>query len=59
MNIVTKASKSRVINSRADELTADELGHVWGGKPSAASQDQPVRFLEIRMKEILISGVSA
>lgn len=58
MNIVTKESKSRFISSRADELTAGELDHVWGGKPSAASQDQPVRFLEFKMKEVLISGVS-
>jgi hypothetical protein len=59
MNIVTKGTETRSVSSQADELTADELEHVWGGKPSAAPQDQQVRFLEFKMKEVLISGISA
>jgi hypothetical protein len=32
------SSQVRGLTEQADELTADELDHVWGGKPSAAPQ---------------------
>jgi bacteriocin-like protein len=35
------------------ELTENELANVTGGKPSA----QPVKYMEFKLKEVLISGV--
>jgi hypothetical protein len=55
MNIVTKESESRVISSQADELTADELEHVWGGKPGATPQ---VPYLTVKMQDAQISSYS-
>ena len=48
----------RGLTSRADELTADELEHVWGGKPSAASQSPPLPYLTVKMQEAQISSYS-
>ena len=58
MNIVTKESKSRFISSQADELTANELEQVWGGKPKAASQSPPLPYLTIKMQDAQISSYS-
>ena len=35
------------------ELTEDELNHVSGGKG-----DAPVKYMEYKLKEVLISGVA-
>jgi bacteriocin-like protein len=35
------------------ELTEDELNHVSGGKGNA-----PVKYMEYKLKEVLISGVT-
>ena len=35
------------------ELTENELTNVTGGKPRA----QPVKYMEFKLKEVLISGV--
>ena len=35
------------------ELTKDELNHVSGGKG-----DAPVKYMEYKLKEVLISGVT-
>ena len=35
------------------ELTEDELDHVSGGKGNA-----PVKYMEYKLKEVLISGVT-
>ena len=35
------------------ELTEDELNHVSGGKG-----DAPVKYMEYKLKEVLISGVT-
>jgi hypothetical protein len=56
MNIMTKESKSRFISGQADELTANELEHVWGGKPKAAPQSPPLPYLKITMTDAMISG---
>jgi hypothetical protein len=44
--------------NQADELTADDLEQVWGGKPSAAPQKQPEKYLEYRLDTVMISGYS-
>jgi hypothetical protein len=56
MNIVTKGSEARFISGQADELAADELEHVWGGKPKAAPQSPPLPYLKITMTDAMISG---
>jgi hypothetical protein len=58
MNTVTKESGSRFINSQADELTAVELEHVWGGKPKAAPQSPPLPYLTVTMQDAVISSYS-
>ena len=39
--------------NQANELTEDELNHVSGGKGEA-----PVKYMEYKLKELLISGVT-
>jgi bacteriocin-like protein len=39
--------------SKTRELTKDELDHVSGGKGEA-----PVKYMEYKLKEVLISGVT-
>jgi bacteriocin-like protein len=49
-------SKNTAINNAATgerELTEDELNHVSGGKGEA-----PVKYMEYKLKELLISGVT-
>jgi hypothetical protein len=58
MSIVTKESKSRFISSQADELTASDLEHVWGGKPSAAPQSPPQPYLTVKLQDAMISSYS-
>jgi hypothetical protein len=58
MNIVTTGSESRSISSQADELTAVELEHVWGGKPKAAPQSSPQPYLTVKLQDAMISGYS-
>jgi hypothetical protein len=53
---VTKGSEARFISGQADELAADELEHVWGGKPKAAPQSPPLPYLKITMTDAMISG---
>jgi hypothetical protein len=52
------SSQVRGLTEQADELTADELDHVWGGKPSAAPQSPPVPYLTVKMQEAQISSYS-
>jgi hypothetical protein len=58
MNIVTKGSEAHFISGQADELAADELEHVWGGKPKAAPQSPPLPYLTIKMQDAQISSYS-
>jgi bacteriocin-like protein len=39
--------------NQANELTEDELNHVSGGKGAA-----PVKYMEYKLKDVLISGVT-
>jgi hypothetical protein len=38
------------------ELTEDDLALVSGGNPKGGSHSQPIEFLKITMKEVIISA---
>lgn len=54
---MANARELRLAN-RADELTADDLEQVWGGKPSAAPQKQPEKYLTYELNTVMVSGYS-
>ena len=47
------ASSPNLTVGTGPELTDDELNHVSGGKGEA-----PVKYMEYKLKEVLISGVT-
>ena len=47
------AANDRELTNQSSELTEAELDHVSGGKGNA-----PVKYMEYKLKEVLISGVT-
>jgi bacteriocin-like protein len=47
------APNDRELTNQSSELTEAELDHVSGGKGNA-----PVKYMEYKLKEVLISGVT-
>jgi hypothetical protein len=54
--IGTGATSKEVRETTDRELTADELEHVSGGKPSAAPKDPPVKYVSYEFSAPTISG---
>jgi bacteriocin-like protein len=52
--IMTTSNHVHELANQANELTEDELNHVSGGKGG----DAPVKYMEYKLKEVLISGVT-
>ena len=50
---MTTNNIDRELGQSEPELTEDELNHVSGGKG-----DAPVKYMEYKLKELLISGVT-
>ena len=48
---MTTSNHVHELANQANELTEDELNHVSGGKG-----DAPVKYMEYKLKEVLISG---
>ena len=51
---MTTSNHVHELANQANELTEDELNHVSGGKGG----DAPVKYMEYKLKEVLISGVT-
>ena len=51
---MTTSNHVHELANQASELTVDELNHVSGGKGG----DAPVKYMEYKLKEVLISGVT-
>jgi bacteriocin-like protein len=51
--IMTTSNHVHELANQANELAEDELNHVSGGKG-----DAPVKYMEYKLKEVLISGVT-
>jgi bacteriocin-like protein len=49
-------SKTETVSST--ELTDEQLNEVTGGGKNTSS-DQPVKYMEFKLKEVLISGVQS
>jgi bacteriocin-like protein len=46
----------RELTNQANELTEDDLALVSGGNPKGGIHSQPLAFLKITMKEVLVSS---
>ena len=58
MTMATASNQVRELTNQANELTADELEHVSGGKPGASKAvDRPVEYLVFTMKDVIVSSV--
>ena len=52
------SNQVRELTNQANELTADQLEHVAGGKPGASkAADRPVEYLAFTMKDVIASSV--